>query len=160
VVGVSESVRAQARINDETLAEWLDEQESKSETVREALRLYRLQHESVEDDRLTGAQRSAYQWLREQAGVGGTVRLEVAQTVLAQTLSRDKDLIKYTVLQPLENLGYVEVNAGIRAVRVTVLPPEDDADERLDLEVDDPEEAGERLDELAAAGEEVSGRAD
>jgi Arc/MetJ-type ribon-helix-helix transcriptional regulator len=158
VVGVTQ---VRARVDDEDLEEFLDDVDNKSEAVREALRLYRLQHEAIEDDRLTGAQRSAYRWMREQTGVGGRLRLEVARTVLAQTLSRKKDLIKYTVLQPLENLGYIDVSAGMQSVTITVLPPQNGEDEPgVDVEVDDPEEAGETLDALADAEPEVPESAD
>jgi len=153
-------VKVSADVDDEDLVEFLDDVDNKAETLRSALRLYRLQHESVEDDRLTGAQRSAYQWLREHAGVGGTVRLEIARTVLAQTLSRDKDLVKHTVLKPLDNLDYINVSAGMESVSVVVLPPADEQEPGAELEVDDPEEAGETLDALAAAGEEVAEGAD
>lgn len=152
MVGVT---KVNARINDEQLAEFLDEQESKSETVRKALRLYRLQHESVDDNRLTDAQRAGYRWMREQAGVGGTLRLEVVRTVLAQTLSRDKDLIKYTVLQPLERLGYVDVTPRNEHVRVRVRSPESVDNRPVDVE-----DVSDRMDALAEAGEEVAEGAD
>ncbi|MFB6270601.1 MAG: hypothetical protein ABEH83_11690 [Halobacterium sp.] len=154
-------MKVSADVDDEELVEFLEDVDNKAETLRSALRLYRLQHEAVEDDRLTGAQRSAYQWLREHTGVGGTVRLEVVRTVLAQTLSRDKALIKYTVLQPLDRLGYIRVEPGIEVVRITVLPPqkqEDDSGTQLD--VDDPESATETLQALAEAGKEVAESAD
>ena len=153
-------MKVSADVDDEDLVEFLDDVDNKAETLRSALRLYRLQHESVEDDRLTGAQRSAYQWLREHAGVGGTVRLGIARTVLAQTLSRDKDLVKHTVLKPLDNLDYINVSAGMESVSVVVLPPADEQEPGVELEVDDPEEAGEKLDAIAAAGEEVAEGAD
>lgn len=169
------SERVSFSVNDDELAEFLDSVENKSEVMRSALRREMYQEAAVEDERLTDDQRQAYEWFRRYAGVGEPVDVGVAKTVLAQQLSLKKELVKLTVLRPLERLGYVSVGwYGMESVKVLVeVPPgvsgqsgvasgsSEGADVGEDgvagsLGVDDPAEAGERLDELVAAQEEVA----
>jgi len=155
VVGVS---RHTIRVDDDELDAFLDETENKSETVREALRLYRLERGSVEDERLTDNQRQAYEWLRKNVGFGGGMELQEVKPMLAQILSIDKAVVKRFVIRPLDRFGYVEVDNWMDGVRIYVRPP--DAVEGTANAVDRPEGASETLDTLAAAGEEVSQSAD
>jgi Arc/MetJ-type ribon-helix-helix transcriptional regulator len=152
VVGVT---NLSVRINDDELEAFLADRESDSETVRKALRYLRAQEEGIEDERLTEHQRAAYQWLRDRVGVGNSASVPMVENQLAQRLSVDMSLIRSQVLRPLERHGYTAVQARVSDSRLRVLPPvEHDAQQ-----VDDAEDAGERMDELVAA-EAVSGRAD
>lgn len=145
------SERVSFSVNDEELAEFLDGVENKSEVIRSALRREMYQTQGVDDPRLTEDQVVAYEWLRRYAGVGESVQFGVVRTVLAQTLSLDKGLVKLTVIQPLERLGYIEVTPRMHDVQVVVRPPVAVDGVEGELEVDDPAEASERLDELVAA---------
>jgi hypothetical protein len=150
VVGVS---RHTIRVEDETLDEFLGDVENKSEAVREALQLYRMQKAGVDDDRLTDTQRAAYQWLRERVGGDGRIQLEKAKPMLAQVLSLNADVIKDFVLRPLDRHGYIEVVPRMESV-VVVVRPADAVDVPAGMQpVDDVEDATERLDALAEAGE-------
>lgn len=158
VVGVT---HLSVRIEDDELEAFRDDRESASETVRTALRYLRAQEQGVDDERLTDDQRAAYQWFRDRVGVGGTMTVGVAKNRLAQHLSQDMDLVKWALLRPLESHGYIRVQSRISTSRITVLPPEAAEEEpRGSAAVDDPEEAGDRLDELAEAETGVSQGAD
>lgn len=144
------------RINDEELEAFLADRESDSETVRRALRYLRAQEEGVEDERLTEHQRAAYQWLRNRVGVGNSASVPMVENQLSQKLSVDMSLIRSQVLRPLERHGYTAVQARVSDSRLTVLPPVEDAGP----EVDDAEDASERMDALVSAGKEVAESAD
>lgn len=148
-------------VDDETLEEFLSNAENKSETIREALRVYRFQQEGVEDTRLSDRQRTAYAWLRETTGGdSGRTDLRVAKTVLAQLLSIQKPLVKHMVLKPLNRLGYIDVAPRMEGVTVVVRPP-DAVDVPADVdEGETPADAGDRLSALAAAGEDAAEVAD
>jgi len=150
--------------SDDDLDAYLADVDNKSETIREALRMYRLQREGVEDERLTDSQRAAYTWLRERVGVDGKLALGPAKSELAQVLSLKKGLVKQTVLQPLDRHGYIDVSPRMHDVVVTVRPPDvvEEPEEAVaePPEPDEPESARDRLEALAAAGEEVSQSAD
>jgi len=149
------------RVDDDELEAFLNDRESNSETVRTALRYLRAQEQGVDDDRLTHDQRAAYQWLRDRVGVGGTMTVGVVENRLAQHLSQDMDLVKRALLRPLESHGYIRVQSRINTARITVLPPSSaSAGPEPSTASDAPEDASERLDELAAAAEEVSQSAD
>jgi hypothetical protein len=158
VVGVS---RHTIRVDEEDLDAFLNDAENKSEVVREAVRLYRLKKGVVEDARLTDKQRAAYGWLREYVGVDETMQYEVIQTVLAQKLSLGKEIVKELVLKPLDRLGYLRVTPRMHHVDVEVQPPDAvDGKKPTTPDPDDPDGAGEKLDALAAAGQEVAEGAD
>jgi hypothetical protein len=158
VVGVT---RHTIRVEDDRLDEYLDDAENKSELVREAVRLHRLKNGVVEDARLTDKQRGAYAWLREYVGVEDTMQNEVIKTVLAQKLSLGKEIVKELVLKPLDRLGYLQVTPRMHHVDVEVRPPDAvDGKKPTTPDPDDPDGAGEKLDALAAAGEEVAEGAD
>jgi len=144
VVGVSQLT---VRLDDEELEVFLEDQANKSEVVRQALRREMYQQESVDDPRLTDEQRQAYEWLRRYAGVWESVSAEVTMTELAQQLSRKKESVKLTVLQPLERHGYIEPRFGTVIVRPPVRPTDGEAGR----EYDDPSTAASRIDELTAA---------
>jgi len=110
--------------SDEDLEAFLDDAENKSETIREALRVYQFHQEGVEDDRLSERQRIGYEWMLETAGAGGTVALDVIETTLAQLLSVKKSLIRRLVVKPLDRLGYVDVRPRMESVAVRVRSPE------------------------------------
>lgn len=157
------------KLEDEALEAFLDDQENRSEVIREAIRRQMYQEVTVEDGRLTDEQRQSYEWFRRYAGVGEAVDLEVAVTVLAQQLSLKKELVKVVVLRPLERLGYLRVGwYGMESVRVRVEAPPTDSEAVLEYEgesasggsesaeegglaVDDHSRAGERMEELAEA---------
>jgi hypothetical protein len=157
VVGVS---RHTIRVDDETLDAFLDNAENKSETVREALHLYRMQRGGVDDERLTDKQRAAYAWLRDYAGVGETAQYEVVETVLAQKLSMSAGIIEELVMKPLERLGYVAVSPRMSHVVLRVRPPDAVDVPETSQPIDDAEDVSERLDTLASAAEGVSEGAD
>lgn len=153
------------KLEDDELEAFLDDQENRSETIREALRVYQWKQEGVQDDRLTDQQRVAYQWMLEQTDGGGRLSLEVAKTVLAQQLSMSSGIIKEQVFKPLQRHGYlVPVQYTTYVVLVVLTPssveqPEDpperdetgsEGEEAQEMAVDDPEEAAARLEELAA----------
>lgn len=158
MVGVTQ---VSARINDDDLEAFLDDRASKSETVREALRYYRLQQEGVGDDRLTDDQRAAYQWFRDRVGVDQSIPLGPAKSKLSQQVGLKKGDLRYSVFEPLNRLGYIDVRPRMHDVVLTVRPPENAREgPRSASEADDVEEVGERMDALAEAGEEVSQSAD
>ena len=158
MVGVT---RHTIRVDDDLLDEYLDDAENKSELVREAVRLHRLKNGALEDARLTDKQRAAYAWLREYVGVDETMQYEVIQTVLAQKLSLGKEIVKELVLKPLDRLGYLRVTPRMHHVDVEVQPPDAvDGKKPTTPDPDDPDDAGEKLDELAAAEPEVPQSAD
>jgi len=158
VVGVS---RHTIRVDDDRLDEYLDDAENKSGLVREAVRLHRLKKGAVEDARLTDKQRAAYAWLREYVGVDETMQYEVIQTVLAQKLSLGKEIVKEQVLKPLDRLGYLDVTPRMHHVDVEVRPPDAvEGKKPTTPDSDDPDGAGEKLDALAAAAQEVAEGAD
>lgn len=145
------SERVSFSVNDEELAEFLDNVENKSETIRSALRREMYQTKGVDDPRLTEDQRAAYEWFRRYAGVGEDVDLGIARTVLAQILSLDKKIVTASAIRPLERLGYIVVRPRMHDVRVVVRPPVAVSDEEAGTATDDPSGASDRLDELAAA---------
>jgi len=110
--------------NDEELEAFLDDVENKSETIREALRVYRFQSEGVEDSRLSERQRVGYEWMLESVGENGRLTLEMVETTLAQLLSMKKGLVRQLVVKPLERLGYVVVRPAQSHVNVAVRPPD------------------------------------
>jgi hypothetical protein len=158
VVGVS---RHTIRVDDDQLDDYLDDAENKSELVREAVRLYQLKNSAVDDARLTDKQRVAYAWLREYVGVEETMQYEVIQTILSQKLSLGKEIVKELVLKPLDQHGYLDVTPRMHHVIVEVRPPDAvDGKRPTKPDPDDPDGAGETLDELAAAEPEVPQSAD
>ena len=148
-------------VDDDELEAFLSDAENKSETIREALRVYRFQQEGVADTRLSDRQRTAYAWLRETTGgEGGRTDLRIAKTVLAQLLSIQKPLVKHMVLKPLDRLGYIDVAPRMEGVTVVVRPP-DAVDVPGDAgEGETPTDASDRLSALAAAGEDAAEVAD
>lgn len=145
-----------ARILEETLAEWYEGRDNKSETVREALRHLRIKEDGVGDDRLSEKQERAYQWLREHVGVGESMSLGQAKSEIAQQVSIKKQDLKSAVLQPLNRSGYIGIEPRMHDVRVRVRPPEAAREASLQLQVDEPGDVGERMDALTEAGEEAA----
>ena len=158
------------KVEDEELEAFLEEQENRSETIREALRVYRWKQEGVQDARLTDQQRVAYQWMLEQTDGGGRLSMEVAKTVLSQHLSLSAGIVKEQVFKPLERHGYLLPVQYTNYVTLLVLAPsaveggesddgssaesapkQSESEESLGLSVDDPDEAADRLEELASA---------
>jgi len=158
------------QVDDPELESFLDEQENRSEAIREAIRVYQWKQEGVQDSRLTDQQRVAYQWMLEQTDGGGRLSLEVAKTVLAQLLSLNSAIVKDQVFKPLQRAGYLRPAQYPTHVVLVVLAPsavegpnegeessgessleQADSEDLPGLSVDDPEKAGDRLDELAEA---------
>ncbi len=111
--------------------------------------------------------RSGYSELVDYTGENGHIELEAAESILANRLNISTDSVRKVVTQPLINAGVFGISQGVHEVTLVVKPLEDasgegdlpDADDDSDggeYEADDPSEAGDRLDELTAAGEEVA----
>jgi len=107
---------------------------------------------------------------------GGTVPRDVALSELAQQFSRSSDACMSTLVQPLADAGYIRTSGAIHARRtLRVVLPSDvprivagtdapiepaERDDQESLNVDDPEDASDILDDIAAAGKEVAESAD
>lgn len=135
-------------MEDEELEAFLEESENRSETIREALRVYRFQQDGVPDPRLSERQRVGYEWLRETAEGGGRVSLDVVETTLAQLLSVKKALVRQLVVKPLARLGYVRVVPRMESVVVVVRPPDAVDVPSGTAETDGPSSVSERMDDL------------
>ena len=117
------STTVSTRISDESLAARLEEEEDKSQTLREALRNY--YGEDVTDVPVEGRAREAYDELLSLTNGGGLLRKTVAETVLAQTVGLEKSVIKPAIFLPLEDAGLIEPRRTWREVYVLVRSPEE-----------------------------------
>ena len=169
------------RLKDDELAAALadaeDEAGSRSEAVRIALRETYVDGDEDAGENVPEAltdvplkARSGYRELVETVGEGGHLEVDAAESILANQLNISTDSIRHVVTKPLVNSGALRLRQGIHEVAIVVRPLEDlatdadanlledddgDSEDDLAVDVDDPENASERLDELAAAGEEV-----
>lgn len=158
VVGVSQH---SISVSDEELNEYLDDVENKSEVVREALRMHRAKNDLVDDHRLSDAQVKGYDWMRRHVGINGRMPKRMVKSPLAEHLKLGKKTVEHFVLRPLARLGYIAMPAGLENVAVVVRPPDvAESAPEVEDEATDPEDAGDRLDELDAAGQEVAEGAD
>jgi len=105
------------------LAEWFEEREDRSETIRDALRLLKAREGADEYDGLDDDQAAAESWLLENVGIGSRSSLTYVENRLAQQLSLDMDQIRERIVKPLEREGYVTIAARIERVDVVVQPP-------------------------------------
>lgn len=108
------------RIEDKRLNKVLDTADSKSDTMREALRLLaREKGKGVFTD-LTEDQAVAYRWLLDNVGTGGLINGEIAEVELAQVLGKNQQIIRRLVLTPLDAGDYIDVITGVRTVNIRV----------------------------------------
>lgn len=106
--------------------EWvLNSGDSKSETVREGLRAIADERSTTSYEGLRDEEAQAYDWLVDRVDGSGTVMLEIIKTELAQVLSKDKELIRTSILLPLSQKGYIDVRPLLFDVKVYVYPPEE-----------------------------------
>lgn len=157
------------KVEDERLEAFLNEQENRSEAIREAIRFYHWKKKGVQDSRLTDQQRMAYQWLMKNSDAEGEIGVDVAITELSQSLSLKKKTIKKRVFWPLQRHGYLIPIRYTSHVKLVVRPPsaveggdeksessaesapkQSEIDKSPGLPVDDPDEAADRLEELAS----------
>lgn len=102
--------------------------------------------------------------LVEYTGVGGRIDLDTAESILANHLNIQKESVRSVVIKPLNGAGVLGVSQGISQVALVVGsagdPAKDEGWARLQAaqqhhtagaEVDDPDEASDRLDNLANA---------
>lgn len=166
----------QTRVRDERLSEQLDEAAeeygSRSEAVRVALQEKYLDGEDADCDAVPDELadvplkgRDGYYELVDFVGEGGHLELEAAESILANHLNIGTRSVRNVVTRPLVDAGALAIRQGVHEVAVVVRPLEDpaenaDADELPDdgdgadgdgPTVDAPEDAGDRLDELANA---------
>ncbi|GGN18665.1 hypothetical protein [Halarchaeum nitratireducens] len=113
---------ARARLSGE-LAEWYEERENGSETVRDALRLLMAREEAREFEGLSDDQEVAESWLLENVGIGNNTTLSWVENRLAQQLSLDMEQIRMQVTKPLNQQGYISVKPRRESVDVVVQPP-------------------------------------
>jgi len=156
------------------LAEAEEEHGSKSEAMRSALRDSLLGTEGVSISDINGRKVpqkavEGHRKLVEYTGVGGYLELDTAESILANHLNIQKDAVRRVVIKPLNGAGVVGISQGISQVSIVVgteaNPASDEGWAKLQAsqeyhtageKVDDPSEASDRLDELAAAGAEVA----
>jgi len=172
-----EDLRLEARV-DGDLAEraqaYLDATgDAKAELVRDALNEYLPDSDSGEGPRIrppaTDDLQTSLHILQQLAEPnGGTVPRDVALSELAQQFSRSTSASLTTLVNPLEDAGYVKTRGGLHARKsLRVVLPSDvpaiieaaetpiqsaEDDEEHSVDYDDPENAGEVLDALQAAG--------
>lgn len=116
------SVTVSAQV-DEELAERLDDAENKSEIVRSALRQY-FEEEDLDVD-LSDREETAYRELLRLTRGGGTIRKEIAETVLAQAVGIEKAIIKSAIFVPLERDGLIKPANTWDQSFIRVFPPEE-----------------------------------
>ncbi|MFA9517982.1 hypothetical protein ACERIT_12320 [Halopenitus sp. H-Gu1] len=111
-----------------------------------------------------------YRKLVEWTGVGGRIELETAESILANHLNVQKAAVRKIVIQPLKREDVVVLHQGIHHVSIVVGRLDDGATTETtstpadgeavadggNVDTDDVENARDRLDELAAAGEEMA----
>lgn len=159
-----------------------DEVGSKSKTVRSALRekLLEESEEDVEpfDGDVPRKAREGHRKLVEFVGLDGHLEIGAAESIMANHLNIKTLSVRQVVTRPLVNAGWLTLQQGVHEVALVVRDPREqtestsdetvsvpphiaanarakDLDEDDGDDADDVETAGDRLDELAAAGEEV-----
>jgi hypothetical protein len=118
------------RIDDEVLAEALDEAEdehgSRSEALREAIRHTYLDNPEMLGDLdsspLPKAAREGYAALREHADVGVRLGIDAAESIIAQRVQLRKETVRSTVIHKLHAAGWIAVEQGVRQVAVVIRP--------------------------------------
>ena len=110
--------------------------------------------------------RSGYSELVDYVGEDGHLELDAAESILANRLNISTESVRRVVTRPLVDAGVFGINQGVHEVTLVVKPvddpsgdgdvPEPDGDAGREFEVDDPENASDRLDELAEAGAGVA----
>jgi len=151
------------------LAEAEEEHGSKSEAVRSALRdsLIGSSGPGVSDSNGWKVPQKAVEGHRklvEYTGVGGRLELDTAESVLANHLNIKKEAVRKVVIHPLKRKNVIALHQGIHHVSIVVGTLDDEpinvesevADAAESEIATDGGEARERLDELAAAGAEVT----
>lgn len=114
---------------DEDLLKVAESGESRSETIRDALRTWARENRVSEYPGLNEDQATAYEWMLKRVEGGGVLDKESVETELAQMLSKDRKLIKWKVIAPLSNAGYINVQPRMADVLIWVKPPEVDDDD-------------------------------
>ncbi|MDZ7850053.1 MAG: hypothetical protein U5K70_04305 [Halodesulfurarchaeum sp.] len=117
------STTVSARISDPDLANRLDEEQDRSQAIRDALRTYYA--DDIVDVPVSGRPRDAYDELLSITNGGGLIRKKVAETVLAQTVGLEKSIIKPTIFFPLEEAGLIQPRRTWREVYLLVRSPEE-----------------------------------
>ena len=131
--------RLTARVTDDELLDAVDdaaeEHGSKSEAMRHAIRTTFIDDESDADrdsDEVMSAAlaglpptaQSGYKTLREATGDDQMVEVGAAKAMVASETNVPSDSVRSMVLSPLKKAGLIAVTPHIRAVFVTVHPPE------------------------------------
>lgn len=172
--------RYTVRIDDpelgEAVAEAEEEHGSKSDAVRSALRDSLLGSEGFDVGVVAGRKVpqkavEGHRKLVEYTGVGGRIDLDTAESILANHLNIQKESVRSVVIKPLRGANVLGLSQGITQVTLVVGsakdPTNDEGVSRMQMaqehhtagatvdgdaaDVDDPEDAGSRLDELADA---------
>lgn len=171
------------RIEDPELAAAIEEQAaergSKSEVMRSGLRESILSESDDDvdayDTEVPVKAREGHRKLVEFVGVDGHLELEAAESILANHLNIKSTSVRQVVTRPLVNADWLSLQQGVHEVSIVVRDPDAELDAAGDVadeltadvldpdavreaattDADDVETAGDRLDELAAAGEEV-----
>jgi|GEM_PF-981874 len=172
--------RYTVRIDDpelgEALAEAEEEHGSKSAAMRSALRDSLLGSEGFEVGVVGGRKVpqkavEGHRKLVEYTGVGGRIDLDTAESILANHLNIQKESVRSVVIKPLRGANVLGLSQGITQVTIVVGSAKDPANDegmsRLqaaqehhtagakvdggEIAAEDPEDASERLDELADA---------
>jgi hypothetical protein len=122
---MSTSVEKQirVRVRDPDIVEGLERVDNISEVTRRALRDYF--GDIAPSVELSDREESAYRELLKLTKGGGTVRLDVAATVLAQAVGLEKAVIRPAVFEPLESEGLIEPRQTWKEVFIRVYSPEE-----------------------------------
>jgi len=128
-----------ARVRDDDLLDALDEavaeHGSKSEAMRHAIRTTFIDGDEAADrdsDEVMAAAlaglpptaQSGYKTLREATGDDQMVEVDAAKAMVASETNVPSESVRSMVLSPLKKAGLIAVTPHIRAVFVTVHPPE------------------------------------
>jgi len=115
----SESKRYSVEISDPELMGALEAADNRSEMIRDAVRQLINGDAPNEMDGLEETHRVAYEWLEGR----GTVSLGEAESSIAVQTQLNKDLVRISALEPLEQMGLVKVMPSMSTVLVKAIPP-------------------------------------
>ncbi|EMA68855.1 hypothetical protein C461_04472 [Halorubrum aidingense JCM 13560] len=167
---MSDSRVAKATIRDDARLKALAEAEEEHGSLADAIRFAVSEAYVNGDDASESADgeiplkaREGHRKLVEWTGIGGRIELETAESVLANHLNIQTGAIRRMVVKPLKAADVIRLHQGIHDVWI-IVGALDGEPISVDTEPDAPArkaatdggEARERLDELAAAGTEVT----
>jgi len=110
--------------DDEKLQSFLDDVDNRSEVLRQGARKMAFEKYGMQlnTPELSEDQETAFGWLLEHTQ-GETVRFESFKTKIAQLVQLDKDLVKRSIIRPLDRYGYIKVTPHMHHVMVRPLHP-------------------------------------